>query len=121
MDQPTQLHRLDNARELLHGYPPGTIETAEQFLRDGQPAALDRLVDLILAHHLPARPDSAVIASLPATAQLVGDVGLDSFAIVELTFLLEELLGVKFPDEELRRLQTLGDFRTAIRARARRI
>ncbi len=103
---------------MLHGYPPGTVETAEQFLKDSQPEALDRLVDLVLTHHLPTRPDRPVIADLPPSAQLVGDVGLDSFAMVELTFLLEELLGVKFPDEELRRLQTLGDLRAAVRARA---
>jgi acyl carrier protein len=43
-----------------------------------------------------------------ADARLVDDLGLDSFDLVELLTLVEEL-GVRFPDDVAVRLDTVGD------------
>ncbi len=110
--------RLQRARDQLRGFPDGTLAAAEGFFGAGDLAALDRLVDWVLTHHLPAKPGRPPLGDLPADSRLVEDIGLDSLAMVEMTFLLEELLGAKFPDDELRQLRTLGDLRAAVRAKA---
>ncbi|MEY2878569.1 MAG: hypothetical protein RLZZ15_949 [Verrucomicrobiota bacterium] len=118
MNAPDSAARLAHARELLRGYPPGTVEAAEEFFRGGDPGALDRLLNGVLLHHLASKSDRPPFATLPPDARLVEDIGVDSLAMVEMVFLLEELLGAKFPDDELRRLQTLADLRAAVRAKA---
>jgi acyl carrier protein len=54
----------------------------------------------------------------PATAGpdalLTTDLGIDSLAMVEMTFLLQDLWGVTFTDEELRAIDTFGALQTAI-------
>jgi acyl carrier protein len=118
MNAPDSAARLARARELLRGYPPGTVEAAEGFFRAADSGALDQLLDGVLLHHLAPKPDRPPFATVSPDARLVEDIGVDSLAMVEMVFLLEELLGAKFPDEELRRLQTLADLRAAVRAKA---
>jgi acyl carrier protein len=118
MNAPDPASRLQRAREHLRGYPAETLAAAEACFGAGDLEALDRLVDGVLTYHLPPNPERRPLAELPAEARLVEDIGVDSLAMVEMTFLLEELLGAKFPDDELRALRTLGDLRAAVRAKA---
>ncbi len=50
-------------------------------------------------------------------ADLRHDLGLDSFAAVELAYSLEETFSVKVTDDEMASVKTLGDLLNAVRAR----
>lgn len=54
-----------------------------------------------------------------AEARLVEDLGLDSFDLVELLTLVEEL-GVRFPDDVVVTVDTVGDLYREYSQRARR-
>src|SRR5436309_15172510 len=46
---------------------------------------------------------------LGATLSLRDDLGLDSLAIIELLYRIEEAFNLSIPDEDLEKLQTVGD------------
>src|SRR5437870_12593177 len=46
---------------------------------------------------------------LGATLSLRADLGLDSLAIIELLYRIEEAFDLSIPDEDLEKLQTVGD------------
>ncbi len=46
---------------------------------------------------------------LGATLSLREDLGLDSLAIIELLYRIEEAFNLSIPDEDLEKLQTVGD------------
>ncbi len=46
---------------------------------------------------------------LAATLYLREDLGLDSLAIIELLYRIEEVFNLSIPDEDLEKLQTVGD------------
>jgi acyl carrier protein len=45
---------------------------------------------------------------------VIGTLGMDSVAVMELVSYFEEKLGVRIPDEELARIRTVGDLRDTI-------
>ena len=112
--------RVGKAREMLMGYPAETIEAAERFFRGGETEALDRLVTGVIACHRPSKSsgDGKEVGPMEGNARLVEDLGFDSLAMVEMSFLLDELLGLKLSDDEMRALQTIDDVRGVVRARA---
>ena len=109
--------RLQRVLAQLAGYPAEALGAAESVWRTRDPAAADRLLHAVLAHHLPPSPARPPLGELPDTADLVQQVGLDSLATVEMGFLLEGLFETKISDEELRGLRQLGDLRALIRAK----
>lgn len=48
-------------------------------------------------------------------AKLVEDLGIDSFAGIELAFMLEDEFEIKIPDEEMSELKTVDDAIKAIK------
>jgi len=46
---------------------------------------------------------------LAPTLSLREDLGLDSLAIIELLYRIEEVFNLSIPDEDLEKLQTVGD------------
>ncbi len=112
--------RVGKAREMLVGYPAETVAAAERFFREGEPEALDRLVAGVIAYHRPSKAngDAGEVAPLEGSARLVEDLGFDSLAMVEMSFLLDELLGLKLSDDEMRALRTIDDVRGVVRTRA---
>lgn len=117
MNEPDVETRVNHARELLREYPEVAVAAAEKFLRHRDLAALGNLVDAALAFHLPPNPARPALAGMPGTSRLVEDLGLDSLAMVEMTFLLQDVVGIKLADGELRTLTTLDDLRSLIRTR----
>ena len=111
--------RWKQAMEALAGHPAETLAAAERFLRTRDPEALREVVTRVVQFHLPAKPEGRVdVAQQPGSSRLVEDLGLDSLAMVEMSFLLDEVLGVKFTDEEMKSLRTLDDLHGAVRTHA---
>jgi Acyl carrier protein len=112
--------RVGKAKEMLVGYPAETVDAAERFFRENDTEALDRLVAGVIAYHRPAKAKEAAgeMTTLEGSARLVEDLGFDSLAMVEMSFLLDELLGLRLSDDEMRALRTIDDVRGAVRMRA---
>ena len=107
---------VEHARKLLAGYPEPTIEAGVAFAQSPTGEDLDRLVLGVLAFHLPTKGKTDIdLNALPRSTRLVEDLAVDSLALVEMSFLLDDLLGVKLADEELRTLVTVGDLLGALR------
>lgn len=121
MDETSPEHRLKVARELLVGYPDGTLAATEKFLGDRDPSALDAMLLGVLEKHLPPREGRKPLGVQPGTARLIEDLGFDSLALVEVNFLLQDITGLKLPEAEMRELQTLDDLRALMRRHAERL
>jgi len=107
---------VEHARKLLAGYPASTIAAGEAFAQSHTGEDLDRLVLGVLAFHLPTKGKTDTdLNALPRSTRLVDDLAVDSLALVEMSFLLDDLLGVKLPDDELRTLVTIGDLLGVLR------
>jgi acyl carrier protein len=107
---------VEHARKLLAGYPASTIEAGVAFAQSPTGEDLDRLVLDVLAFHLPTKGKTgADLNALPRSTRLVDDLAVDSLALVEMSFLLDDLLGVKLADDELRTLVTIGDLLGTLR------
>ncbi len=48
-------------------------------------------------------------ASLTETTHFVDDLAVDSLALIEYAMALEDALGVRLPEDELTRVQTVGE------------
>lgn len=114
--------RAAQIRDKLAGYPPGTADAVIELLRTGAAEPLDRAATNLLQFHLPARPDreKPAVASLDGTTRLREDLQIDSLTFAELGFLVEDVLGVRLPEEDLESLQTIDDFRACLRRAAQR-
>lgn len=121
MDETTPQDRLKAARDLLVGYPEGTLAATEKFLGDRDPAALDALLLGVLEKHLPPKEGRVPLVAQPGAARLIEDLGFDSLALVEVNFLLQDITGLKLPEAEMRDLRTLDDLRAVLRRNAARL
>jgi len=111
----------ERLRTLLKGYPAGTAEAALEFTRERSPEALRRtLAGVLRFHHPPSVGEAPRLepADAPGDTKLVADLGIDSLTMVEMTFLLQDLWGVTFTDDELRAIMTLDDLNRAILEKA---
>jgi 3-hydroxyacyl-[acyl-carrier-protein] dehydratase len=95
-------------REALKRCPASTYEAACQFRRTANPEHLPTILLGVIERFV----EPALQAKLkePAgTLRLVEDLGLDSLALMEIVILAEEVFQLSIKNEELGRLQTLGD------------
>lgn len=116
MTNPKPADAATRAREILAGYPEPVVTAATDFLTTRSPEALDRLVFGVLAFHLPKKEDrQSDLSARPGFTRLAADLSFDSLSLVEVNFLLTDLLGAKLSDDELRSLVTLDDLRLLLR------
>jgi acyl carrier protein len=104
------------AQEHLQGFPEPVIAAYLDFADSGRPDRLDEVVLGVLQFYLAKPPATALIESAGST-RLVADLGCDSLALIDVTFLAEGLFDLKFADEDLARLATLDDLRGLFRQR----
>jgi acyl carrier protein len=105
--------RAPNPEDSLRGFPPATVAACLAFRAHNDPVALDTAIIGIIEHLLPKRPAQPV-GSFPGSALLVEDLGLDSFSMVEMTFIFEDVFGAPLAQEELIKIRTLDDLRSLI-------
>lgn len=60
---------------------------------------------------LSAASDADSLRMAPDDARLREDLNIDSLAMVELVFLLEDTFGISIQDAEIHDVQTIGDFK----------
>ena len=103
-------------REKLQGHPPATALACERYLASGNSGDLDALVIEILRYFHP-EPASLRPTAFSPEKHLNQDLGLDSVALVEAVFLLEDLFEISIPNEELDPIQTFGDLQQYLRSK----
>jgi len=87
---------------------PGTIEAICAFREGGSQEDLETAVRGIVDRYIP--PESEFnIDDAPGTARLREDLGIDSLSMLEIVMSLEEALGIRIPDEDLKSLVTFDD------------
>ena len=80
------------------------------------PAGLDRILDGLLTHQLGEKFLTVHVVKQDA-ARLIEDFGLDSLALVELSFLTEDFLAFAIQPEDFARIATLRDLRGFLHAK----
>ncbi len=101
-------------RKKLQGHPPATALACERYLASNNSADLDFLIIEILRYFHP-EPASLRASAFAPDKHLNQDLGLDSVALVEAVFLLEDLFEISIPNEELDPIQTFGDLQNYLR------
>jgi acyl carrier protein len=101
---------VEEIREELRGLPAGVFEAAWRYREDGKPESLFGMLPGMIAWHLPsgaAPPPGRLRDDL----RLSVDLGLDSLALAEMAFKLDELLGVSIESGDVKGLATVGELK----------
>jgi acyl carrier protein len=103
-------------QENLTGFPKSVVDAYLGFADTGDPDRLDDVVLGVLQFYL-AKPPPASLTTFPASTRLIADLGCDSLTMIDVMFLAESLLGIKLADDELVKVETLGELREHFRRR----
>lgn len=102
-----------NDKELaaaLRHCPPTALEAARRFRRTRDAVHVPTILLGVLERY--AGPEAApVLRNAHDDLRLTEDLGVDSLSRLELALLLEEVLQISLPEEQLRAVRTLGDVR----------
>jgi acyl carrier protein len=101
----------------LASFPSKIRDAHQNWVAQRDFASLDTVVLAIVAFHRPNRSSVANPDDLPDSAQLIADLGYDSLALAEIVFFVEELYQISIANEDLLKLQTIGDLRTYVHAK----
>lgn len=106
------LNERDIEKQLL-GYPEATVTAAKE-LRSPSPAEeIEGFLLALLSFFVPAGGDSKPVQAR-SDLLLRDELGLDSLALAEAMFKIEDLFGIRVENEELAELRTLADARTLL-------
>ena len=75
--------------------------------------SLEQRLTEIVVEQLGVSPEEIV-----PEASFVDDLGADSLSVVEMLMVLEEEFDLEIPDEDVEKLQTIGDALTYVKERA---
>jgi acyl carrier protein len=104
-----QLHRD------LVGLPATARESVLRMHSSGDVAQIENLLPALLAYYLPR--GSAPLPELQPQQRLHEDLGLDSLALAELVFKLDEVFGVAIELREVTGVLTVADLQGFLRAK----
>lgn len=96
--------------EKLAGYPDEVVGDLERFAREGDLHAFEQGL-LGALGFLSENSDVKSLTTAADDIRLREDLGVDSLAVAELVFLIEDAFGVAIQDEEIAGLQTISDFK----------
>jgi hypothetical protein len=101
-------------RALLKGFSEECLESAFCFRKDGSFESMSKMLPGMIAFHLPQkapRPPGLLEDHL----RLSEDLGLDSLALAEMAFKMDELFGVPIETREVAGIATVGDLKAFLR------
>lgn len=100
-------------RDELRGLPQSTVEAALRFHSDGRIESFFDMLPGMIAWHLPrgaAKPPEALEDGM----RLSQDLGLDSLALMEMAFKLDDLLGVRIESSEVKGTVNLDELKALL-------
>ena len=95
----------------LMGFPSACLDAALRFSETGAVDALIEMLPGMIEFHLPsgaAKPPAVLEDEL----RLNQDLGLDSLALTEMAFKLDDLFGIPIETREMAGVQTVGDLKS---------
>ena len=95
-------------RDELVGFTTATVTAVIRLRDSGTRAELRAILPGVIAFHLPSGKP-APREPLGGATRLREDIGLDSLALTEMAFKLEELIGVRIEIREVSNLTTVGE------------
>ena len=97
----------------LRGYPVATVTAANGLRSASTTNEIEAFLLALLSFFLPAGTSSTP-AEQRSDLLLRDELGLDSLALAEAMFKIEDLFGIRVENEELAELRTLADARTLL-------
>lgn len=95
-------------RSELSGMPEATVAAVLRFHAAPAPDTLAAMLPGMIAWHVSPRPQD-LPDPLPPGHRLREDLGLDSLALAEMAFKMDELLGVPIETREVAGVRTVAD------------
>lgn len=98
----------------LRGFPSSCVDAALRYREDGRFDTFVKMLPGIIEFHLPngtVKPP----AELKDDLRLNQDLGLDSLALTEMAFKIDDLFGVPIETREVIGVETVGDLTTFLR------
>jgi len=114
-DAPARKSPEQIAEELL-GFSPSCVDAAIRFYASGDFADFCVMLPGMIAFHLP-RGAAASSTTLTDDLRLKEDIGLDSLALTEMAFKLDDLFGISIETRDVFGLETLGDLKAFLKQR----
>lgn len=105
---------LDQIETKLEGYPEEVVAHLQTFARTGDLGAFENGL-LGALGFLSESSDAHSLTAASAETRLREDLGVDSLAVAELVFLIEDTFGVPIQDDEIAGLRTISDFKQLAR------
>jgi acyl carrier protein len=100
----------EQIRADLLGYPPPCVVAALRFHEQRDLESLFAMLPGMIEFHLPAgtaKPPAILTDDL----RLGQDLGLDSLALTEMAFVMDDLFGIPIETREMAGVQTVGDLK----------
>jgi acyl carrier protein len=102
--------------EELLGFSPACIDAAIRFRASGRFEDFCAMLPGMIAFHLPPGA-AAAPAVLTDALRLKEDLGLDSLAVTEMAFKLEDLFGISIKTRDVFGLESVGDLKAFFKRR----
>src|SRR5471030_1043741 len=100
-------------RDSLKRCTPATIEAALAYRRHADPKHLPAIIIGIVERYV--EPDlRGKLAEGDDELRFIEDLGIDSLTMMEIVLLVEEVVQLPIPNDDLRNLRTVGDVKTYI-------
>jgi hypothetical protein len=103
-------------REKLRDFPEEFQQAVLGFKGNPTPAALDVIVIGLLRYHT-GETFTSMYEEKGGAVLLAEDLGLDSLALIEVSFQAEEFIGFVLQIQDFENLATLGDLQNFLRGR----
>lgn len=104
----------EEIRADLRGFPSSCLEAALRYREDGQFETFARMLPGMIEFHMPngaAKPP----AELKDSLRLNQDLGLDSLALTEMAFKMDDLFGIPIETREVMGVVTVRDLKSFLR------
>jgi len=100
--------QVADLKQALRRCRPEVFESVLKFRNDGDATLVPSIVNGIIERYLPAESKVA-IGDTNDDTRLAEDLGIDSLTMLEIVLSIEEALGFRIEDSELRNIRTMGD------------
>jgi acyl carrier protein len=109
----------EQIRADLLGFPSGCVDAALRYLENGGAEALIEMLPGMIAFYLPSgAPEPPALLS--EELRLNEDLGLDSLALTEMAFQLDDSFGLLIETREMVGIETVGDLKAFLRRKIAR-
>lgn len=100
--------QVTDLKQALRRCRPEVFEAVLQFRNEGKTEVVPSIVRGIIERYLPAESKISISEATDET-RLAEDMGIDSLTMLEIVLTIEEALGFRIEDSELRSIRTMGD------------